>query len=55
VLLNTIELWDADQLGATTPESWEATQNVLVTMGFLPEPTDLTGAFTNDFVDAIGK
>ena len=55
VLLNTIELWDASQLGATTPDSWETTQNVLVTMGFLPEPTDLTGAFTNEFVDAIGN
>ncbi len=55
VLLNTIELWDADQLGATTPESWETTQEVLVTMDFLPEPTDLSGAFTNEFVDAIGN
>jgi NitT/TauT family transport system substrate-binding protein len=55
VLLNTIELWDADELGLTTPESWETTQDVLVTMGFLSGPTDLTGAYTNEFVDAIGN
>lgn len=55
VLLNTIELWDVDQLGVTTPESWDVTQNVLLTTGFLKNPTDLTGAFTNEFVDAIGN
>jgi NitT/TauT family transport system substrate-binding protein len=55
VLLNTIELWDADELGLTTPESWETTQDVLVTMGFLSGPTDLTGAYTNEFVDASGN
>ncbi len=54
VLLNTIELWDADQLGATTPESWEITQQTLLTMGFLPEAIDLTGAFTLDFLPAAG-
>jgi NitT/TauT family transport system substrate-binding protein len=55
VLLNTIELWDADRLGVTDAGSWEVTQDVMMMTGFLREPVDLTGAFTNEFVDAIGN
>jgi NitT/TauT family transport system substrate-binding protein len=54
VLLNTIELWDADQLGTSDLESWEVTQETLTTMGFLPEPIDLSAAFTLDFLPAAG-
>ena len=50
VLLNTIILWDAEQLGVTDAASWETTQDVLLTMGFLESETDLDGAFTNDFL-----
>jgi NitT/TauT family transport system substrate-binding protein len=50
VLLNTIELWEAETLGMTDAASWDATQDVLLTMGFLQAPIDVTGAFTNDFV-----
>ena len=50
VLLNTIELWDADQLGLTDIASWETTQQTLLTMGFIQEPIDLEAAFTNDFL-----
>ncbi len=55
ILLNTIELWDADEPGITTPESWAVTQDMLTTMGFLSAPIDLTAAFTNEFVPAAGE
>jgi NitT/TauT family transport system substrate-binding protein len=52
VLLNTIDLWDADQLGFSALYSWEITQEILKTMGFVTEPIDLEKAFTNDFLPA---
>lgn len=53
VLLNTIDLWDADTLGLTEPASWEATQQVLLTSGFLAAPLDdLEAAYTNDYLPA---
>lgn len=53
VLLNTIYLWDTDQLGYSDIVSWETAQETLLTMGFLEETTDLTAAFTNDFLPAV--
>ena len=50
VLLNTIDLWDADQLGYSALYSWEVTQEILKTMGFISAPIDLEPAFTNDFL-----
>ena len=53
VLLATIDLWNAKPLGATDSASWTATEDVLLTMGFLDKKIDLTGAFTNDFVPSM--
>jgi NitT/TauT family transport system substrate-binding protein len=50
VLLNTIDLWDADRLGFSDMASWEITQQTLQTMQFVPAPIDLKAAFTNDFL-----
>ena len=51
VLLNTIELWDADQLGLSELSSWEAMRDTLTLMGFLgDELGDLSDAFSNDYV-----
>ena len=51
VLLNTIELWDADQLGLSDLASWEAMRDTLALMGFLgDELGDLSHAFSNDYV-----
>ncbi len=52
VLLNTIDLWDADQPGYTDPASWDVTQQVLLDMKFTPAAIDLSKAFTNDFLPA---
>jgi len=51
VLLNTIELWDADDLGYSDLESWEAMHDTLAAMGFLDEgAVNLQDAFTNSFI-----
>ncbi|MDX2139018.1 MAG: ABC transporter substrate-binding protein [Chloroflexota bacterium] len=51
VLLSSIDLWDADQLGLTEAASWEVTQTTLVEMGFMETPlADLSAAYTNDFL-----
>lgn len=50
VLLNTIELWDADRLGYSDLASWEVTAKTLDMMGFLSRQIDLEAAFTNDFL-----
>ena len=52
VLLATIDLWDAEQLGFSDLVSWEVTQATLAQMGFLEEAIDLEAAFTNEFVPA---
>ena len=51
VLLNTIELWDADQLGLSDLASWEAMRDTLALLGILgDELGDLSDAFTNEFL-----
>ncbi len=51
VLLNTIDLWDAERLGYSDLESWQAMSDTLLTMGFLGEDAgDLGAAFTNRFI-----
>lgn len=51
VLLNSIELWDAEELGLSDLASWEAMRDTLAMMGFLGEDLgELGEAFTNEFV-----
>ncbi len=51
VLLNTVELWDAEVLGYSDLSSWEAMRDTLDSMGFLEEDAgSLQEAFTNRFV-----
>ncbi len=50
VLAASIEMWKADRLGYAEPQGWEATQNVLLDMGLLTAPLDLSEAYTNKFV-----
>ncbi len=53
ILLNTAALWANDPLGYTDPAAWETTAQTLITMGFLDEVPDLSGAFTNDFLPQV--
>lgn len=50
VLIATIDLWDAEQLGYSETESWELTQDVIDGMGMLAQQVDVSEAFTNDFL-----
>jgi NitT/TauT family transport system substrate-binding protein len=50
VLATSIELWKADRLGESNPAAWENMQTVLLDMGLLTQPLDLSKAFTNDFI-----
>jgi NitT/TauT family transport system substrate-binding protein len=50
VLLATVELWDADQLGFAETAAWDQTQQTLLQMGFLDSPVDVSEAFTNRFL-----
>jgi NitT/TauT family transport system substrate-binding protein len=49
-LATSIELWKADRLGYSQPKAWESMQTVLLDMGLLTKPQDISRAFTNDFL-----
>jgi NitT/TauT family transport system substrate-binding protein len=62
VLLASIALWDAEQLGYSDPAAWEAMQATLLQITdavsgapILAEAIDLTGAFSNEFVPEAGE
>ncbi|HEX7620742.1 MAG TPA: ABC transporter substrate-binding protein [Anaerolineales bacterium] len=50
VLATSIDLWKAARLGESNPAAWENMQTVLLDMGLLTQPLDLTKAFTNQFL-----
>jgi len=51
VLNTSIGYWKADQLGYSSPAAWENMQKVLLDMGLLTKPLDLSKAYTNQFVE----
>jgi NitT/TauT family transport system substrate-binding protein len=50
VLATSIELWQAERLGASSNQAWDNMQQVLLDMGLLAEPLDLSQAFSNEFL-----
>ena len=52
VLLTSIEFWKADQLGYSDPTAWQNTEQVLLDMGLLTAPLDVSKAFSNDYLPA---
>jgi NitT/TauT family transport system substrate-binding protein len=50
VLATSIELWKAERLGYSDPSAWQNMQDVLLSMGWLKQPLDLSAAFSNDFL-----
>lgn len=50
-ILNTsIEFWRAEKIGYSDPQAWENMNDLLVKMELIPEPVDLTKAFTNEYL-----
>jgi NitT/TauT family transport system substrate-binding protein len=49
-LSTSIDLWKAGRLGYSQPKAWESMQTVLLDMGLLNKPLDLSKAFTNDYL-----
>ncbi len=50
VLEVSIEQWQTERLGFSDPQAWENMQDVLLDMGLIAEPLDLSKAFTNEFI-----
>lgn len=55
VLLASISLWEAEQLGFSDLGSWQATAETLRAMGFLSGEIDLSSAYTNQYLDIPGE
>ena len=49
VLAKSIEMWKSAKPGFSNPAAWENMQIVLLGMGLLEKPLDLSSAYTNDF------
>jgi NitT/TauT family transport system substrate-binding protein len=50
VLNASIDYWKSNPPGVSRPDAWENMQQVLLEMGLLKEPIDLTKAYSNQFV-----
>lgn len=50
ILSTSIDYWKAAILGQSDPAAWENMQNVLLEMGLLTQPLDLSKSYTNEFV-----
>jgi NitT/TauT family transport system substrate-binding protein len=50
VLATSIDLWKTSRLGESNPSAWENMQTVLLDVGLLAQPLDLSKAFTNEFI-----
>jgi NitT/TauT family transport system substrate-binding protein len=51
VLATSITFWQAETLGYSDPAAWENMLQVLLNMGLLAEPLDVSLAFTNEFIN----
>jgi NitT/TauT family transport system substrate-binding protein len=50
IMFASMEFWRANVPGYSNPKSWENMQKVLLDMGLINQPLDLSKAFTNDFI-----
>ncbi len=50
VLAASVDMWKTDRPGFTSPAAWENMQKVLLDMGLLSAPLDLSQAYSNDYL-----
>jgi NitT/TauT family transport system substrate-binding protein len=50
VLSTSIAIWNTDPPGASNPQAWENMQAILLDMGLLKAPLDLSKAYTNEYI-----
>jgi NitT/TauT family transport system substrate-binding protein len=50
VLASSIDFWKASRLGYSDPKAWETMQKVMLDMGLLGKPLDLTKAYSNEYL-----
>ncbi len=50
VLQASLDFWRADRLGYSDPAAWDNMQAVLLEMGLLEEPIEISQAYTNQFL-----
>jgi NitT/TauT family transport system substrate-binding protein len=50
ILATSIRLWKGNRLGYSDPAAWQNMQDVLLNMGWLKAPLDLSLAFSNKFL-----
>jgi NitT/TauT family transport system substrate-binding protein len=55
ILDESIGFWKADagQLGRSDEAAWQASQQVMLRMGLVPAEGDVTGMFTNQFIEEV--
>jgi len=53
ILNSSIEYWVAEILGFSPLEAWENMHAILLDMGVIREPVDLTKVYTNEFIEKI--
>lgn len=51
VLNTSIQLWQVEPLGYSDPQAWENMQQVLLDMGMLTTPLDISLSFSNEFIE----
>jgi NitT/TauT family transport system substrate-binding protein len=50
VLAASIENWQIDPPGYTEPQAWEHMQDLLLQMGMMEKPLELSDAYSNAFI-----
>lgn len=55
ILLASIELWDAEQLGVTDADSWVNMQDTLLALGHLTDAVELENLYTNEFLPEVDE
>jgi NitT/TauT family transport system substrate-binding protein len=50
IMFASMDFWRAEVVGHSDPAAWENMQKVLLDMGLISQPQDLSQAFTNQFI-----